>query len=59
MNALREELVTRMIRIYGFEHEEVIVFADVAEKLSEDESNDRFLQKLVEFHEKYPFTDED
>lgn len=59
MNALREELVTRMIRIYGFEHEEVIAFADAADKLSEDGGNDRFLQKLVEFHERYPFTDED
>jgi hypothetical protein len=59
MNALRETLVTRMIRIYGFEHEEVIEFTRAAEALSEDEDNDRFLQKLVEFHEKHPYTDED
>ena len=49
----REELLTRMIRIYGFEHEEVINFAE----LMESNISDKHLEILVECHEEYPITD--
>lgn len=49
----REELLTRMIRIYGFEHEEVINFAE----LMESNISDEHLEILVECHEEYPITD--
>lgn len=58
MSDFRELLISRMIRIYGFEHKEVILFAIDAESLSESAENDKLLQKLVEFHEKYPDTKE-
>lgn len=54
MNAKREELLSRMIRIYGFEHEQVIEFAKLLESSNiPDES----LEILVECHEEYPVTD--
>lgn len=54
----REELLTRMIRIYGFEHEEVLRFGHLMESNISDES----LEVLVECHEQYPvgmFDDEE
>ncbi len=46
---MREELLTRMIRLYGFEHEAVIQFARLMEnKAVGDES----LLLVVESHEK-------
>lgn len=54
MNAKREELLSRMIRIYGFEHKQVIEFAKLLESSNiPDES----LEILVECHEEYPVTD--
>ncbi len=50
---MREELLTRMIRIYGFEHEAVIEFA----KLMETNISNESLEILVECHEEYPVTD--
>ena len=49
----REELLTRMIRIYGFEHEEVLNFAE----LMESNISDKSLEVLVECHEQYPVLD--
>lgn len=47
----REELLTRMIRLYSFEHEEVIHFA----RMMEDEKmSDETLEIIVECHEQYP-----
>ena len=46
---MKEELLTRMIRLYGFEHEAVIQFARLMEnKAVGDES----LLLIVESHEK-------
>lgn len=50
---MREELLTRMIRIYGFEHEAVLEFA----KLMESDISDESLEVLVECHEQYPIVD--
>lgn len=54
MNAKREELLSRMIRIYGFEHEQVIEFARLLENSTIPEEH---LEILVECHEQYPVTD--
>lgn len=54
MNAKREELLSRMIRIYGFEHEQVIEFAKLLESSN---ISDESLEILVECHEQYPVTD--
>lgn len=50
---MREELLTRMIRLYGFEHEAVIQFAELMKSPLSDEA----LEALVKCHEKYPLTE--
>lgn len=56
MNEMRERLIDRMIRIYGFEHEVVIEFAFMCEK---DYFTDRDLEVIVERHEANPVGLED
>ena len=55
---MREQLIDRMIRIYGFEHDVVIEFA---KKKKKDCFTDRNLEVIVECHEANPvgFDDED
>ena len=48
---MREQLLDRMIRIYGFEHEIVIEFARMCES---DNFTDRDLEIIVETHEANP-----
>ena len=48
---MREQLLDRMIRIYGFEHEVVIEFARMCES---DNFTDRDLEVIVEAHEANP-----
>ena len=51
MNELRENLIDRMIRIYGFENEIVISFC----RLCENPKNaDNDLLTIVKAHEEYP-----
>lgn len=52
MTEKREELLTRMIRIYGMEHEVVIMFAKYVENPKFDEE---LLETLVESHEQNPY----
>ena len=52
---MREELLTRMIRIYGFEHEVVIEFA----RLMENGFPTADLEVIVKAHENYPFEKEE
>ncbi len=53
----REEMLTRMIRLYGFEHEAVIQFSKLMENT---QINDVILGTIVECHEKCPlWEDED
>ena len=60
MNARREALLDRLIRVYGFEHEAVIEFAEICEEWADDEAHDNILEMLVESHEEYPLgIDED
>ena len=52
MTEKREELLTRMIRIYGMEHEVVIMFAEYVENPKIDE---KLLETLVKCHEQNPY----
>ena len=52
MTEKREELLTRMIRIYGMEHEIVIMFAEYVENPKLDE---KLLETLVKCHEQNPY----
>ena len=56
---MREEYLSRMIHLYGFEHAAVIQFAELMEQGASDET----LKTLVEGHEKlgiaFEFEDED
>jgi len=51
----REEYLSRMIHLYGFEHPAVIQFAELIERGVNDET----LKTLVECHEASPLIDED
>ena len=51
---MRERLLDRMIRIYGFEHEIVIEFARMCEEWLPTENNDKALEILVKCHEENP-----
>lgn len=51
---MRENLIDRMIRIYGFEHPVVIQFAELCERMADTEENNKTLMLLVEAHEEYP-----
>jgi len=46
----REKMLSRMIRIYGFEHEVVVQFAE----LLETDIDDQVLETIVKTHENYP-----
>lgn len=51
---MRENLIDRMIRIYGFEHPLVIQFAELCERMEDTEANDKALMMLVKAHEENP-----
>lgn len=51
---MRENLIDRMIRIYGFEHPLVIQFAELCERMAYTKANDKALMMLVEAHEENP-----
>ena len=59
MNPMRENLLDRMIKIYGFEHPIVIKFAKLCERIENIAIYDKALRILVESHEKYPNLDTD
>lgn len=54
MTKFREELLTRMIHIYGFEHEITKNFATVCESFPDDYCHDFGLEQIVETHEANP-----
>ena len=51
---MREQLLDRMIRIYGFEHEIIIEFARMCEEWLPTENNNKALETLVKYHEENP-----
>ena len=54
MNEIRENLIDRMIRIYGFENPIVIDFCRLCETFPTGEIIDKELEILVNCHETYP-----
>ena len=59
MNPMSENLLARMIKIYGFEHPIVIKFAKLCERIENIAIYDKALRILAESHEKYPRLDTD
>lgn len=59
MTELRENLVDRIIRIYGFEHPIAISIAHLCETYPQGEQWDRCLTALVECHEECPYYGDD
>ena len=51
---MRENLIDRMIRIYGFENPIVIQFAELCERMPDTEYNNKALMTLVKVHEENP-----
>lgn len=54
MSDFREDLLTRMIHIYGFENEVVIQFAYLCARYDDTEWNNQALEILVRCHEAEP-----
>lgn len=54
MTRLREVLIERLIRIYGFEHKIVRDFCNLCEIFSNDELHDNILVSIVSAHEHHP-----
>jgi hypothetical protein len=59
MTTYRENLIDRLIHIYGFEDPIVIQFAGMCERYADNAWNDDILRLLVEAHEKDPVFEED
>jgi len=59
MTNYRKNLVDRMIRLYGFESEIVVLFANMAEKYTDSKAWDNAMLMIVEAHEAHPVTDEE
>jgi hypothetical protein len=59
MTTLRENLLDRIIRIYGFEHPITIDIAKMCESYPQGEQWDKCLTVLVECHEANPYCEDD
>lgn len=62
MSDFRNDLLTRMIHLYGFEHPLVISFAEMCEKYTDEKSSaywDKCLETVVDCHEKNPYFPEE
>ena len=60
MTELRENLLDRIIHIYGFEHEITISFAELCIRYPQDDKiADKELEEIVEYHEQNPQFEED
>ena len=52
MTTLRENLLDRIIHVYGFEHEITILFATLCEQYPQDDKTaGKELEKIIEYHE--------
>lgn len=52
MNAKREQMVDRLIRIYGYENSNVIQFCRLCEEKPDTEDWDDMLEIMVGYYEK-------
>lgn len=53
MTTYRENLIDRMISLYGYENPIVIKFAQLCENWAQTEEYDTYLRVIVESHEDY------
>jgi len=53
---MKEQLLDRMIKLYGFEHDAVIAFAELIEQ---DIFTDDILEAIVKAHEEHPLIEEE
>lgn len=53
---MKEELLDKMIGIYGFEHEVVIAFAELVEN---NTFTDEMLETIVKAHEAHPIMEDE
>ena len=53
MTAYRENLIDRMINLYGYESPIIIKFAQLCENWPQTEGYDTYLQIVVKSHEEY------
>ena len=58
MTNYRKNLVDRMIRLYGFENEITVMFANMAEKYVDSPEWDGAMEIIVEAHESLPAIEE-
>lgn len=54
MSEYREQLIDRMIRIYGYENEIVIKFCEICEKDPDNAELDKMCELFVSSHEQFP-----
>ena len=54
---MREKLIDRMVRIYGFENPIVIDFCKLCEVWDDTEEMNRLLEVIVKSHEEFPQLD--
>ena len=54
MSEYREQLVDRMIHIYGYENEIVIKFCEICEKDPDNAELDKMCELFVSSHEQFP-----
>lgn len=54
MDAKRNELIDRMVRVYGFENPIVIKFCKACEGWAQDEHTTHLLEVIVIAHEQFP-----
>lgn len=54
MSEYREQLVDRMIRIYGYENEIVIKFCEICKKDPDNAELDKMCELFVSSHEQFP-----
>ena len=59
MTEFRENLIDRMIALYGYENEVVVRFATYCEEWEENEWNNKMLSTLVKAHEAFPLKEEE
>ena len=58
MTEFRENLIDRMIALYGYEHEVVVRFASYCEEWEENEWNNKMLSTVVKAHEAFPLKED-
>lgn len=53
----REEMLTKIIHLYGFEHPVTIQFAQMCETMEDNDWNNQTLEILVKSHQANPVYD--